>query len=183
MAKIVLISGSLRRDSVNTAAVATARRLLEQDSHETGTLTVGELPFYHFDVEEADSSAVVREARALVASADAVVISTPSYNGEAPGVLKNALDWLSRPYGRSALSGKTVALLSASPGPRGGADAQPALREVLRRSGAALVEHEPVAIGNAVELRGQDGEFTDPEVLAVLQSLLKATVVAVAAQA
>ena len=179
MTSIVLISGSLRADSVNSAALATVARLLGRRSepYRVSTLAIGELPFYDHDVEQADSSAEVRAARELVGAADVVVISTPSYNGQAPGVLKNALDWLSRPYGASALTDTPVAVLSASPGPRGAADAQPALCGVLRRSGAVLVELQegPVAIGNAERLRTAEGEFADPEVLAALEGLLDAT--------
>ncbi|MFD9129838.1 NADPH-dependent FMN reductase [Kitasatospora sp. NPDC059571] len=183
MARIVFISGSLRAQSLNTAAVATVRGLLEAAGadHTADQLQLGELPFYDFDVEQADSSEAVRDARALVASADAVVISTPSYNGQFPGVLKNALDWLSRPYGESALTGMPVAVLSASPGPRGGGDAQPVLVDVLRRSGARVVEHETVALGKAGDLLGEDGRYSDPEALAALESLLKAALAEAAA--
>jgi chromate reductase, NAD(P)H dehydrogenase (quinone) len=113
-----------------------------------------------------------------VGGADALFISTPAYNGAAPGVLKNALDWLSRPAGAGVLAGRVVALASASPGKRGAADAQPALRDVLTRCGARVVDHEPVAVGDAERLRGADGEFHDPEVVAALESLVDAVLAA-----
>ncbi|WP_051942690.1 NADPH-dependent FMN reductase [Streptacidiphilus rugosus] len=181
MAKIVLVSGSIRRDSHNTAVLETVRRLVgerpDAASHEISWLSVGLLPFYDAEIEQQDSSVAVREAKALVEQADAVFISTPSYNGEMSGALKNALDWLSRPGGSCPLTGKTVAVTSASPGARGALDAQPTLTAVLGRCGAELVAHEPVAVGRAGALRAEAGGtacFTDPDVLAALDSLVRA---------
>lgn len=183
MTKFVLISGSIRRDSLNASVLATVRRLLAErpdaDGIEVETLSVGLLPHFDFDVEQADGSAAVREAKRLVRDADALFISTPSYNGAMPGVLKNALDWLSRPGGDSPLTGRTVALASASPGARGGVDAQAALAAVLTRCGARVVDHEAVAVRRAAELRMDDGDFTDPEVVEALASLIDATLTAV----
>jgi chromate reductase, NAD(P)H dehydrogenase (quinone) len=177
--KIVLISGSVRRDSLNTSVLATVRRLLSErpdaDTYEVGILSVGLLPHFDFDVEQRDGSPEVRAAKELVRDADALFISTPAYNGQMPGVLKNALDWLSRPGGDSPLTGRTVALASASPGARGGLDAQPVLAGVLRRCGAQVVDHEPVAIGQAGQLRTGDGYFTDAETVAALTGLIDAT--------
>lgn len=176
MAKIVLISGSTRRDSFNTAVLATVRHILAElpGDHEAVLLPVAGLPFYEAELERADGSAEVRAAKELVADADALFISTPSYNGEMPGALKNALDWLSRPGGRSPLTGKVTAVASASPGARGGLDAQPGLVGVLGRCGALVVAHDPVAIGGAAAQAGAAGRYTDPEVLASLESLTHA---------
>ncbi|MFC8000415.1 NADPH-dependent FMN reductase [Streptomyces rochei] len=185
MTKIVLVSGSLRRDSLNTTALRTVRRLVRErpagpdGPHEVAMLSVGLLPLYDGDVERCDGSAAVREAKELLRGADALIVSTPSYNGEMSGALKNALDWLSRPGGASPLTGRVVALLSASPGARGGVDAQPALRGVLSRCGALVVDHEPVALGRAGELPVTDGEFTDPAVVGALGGLLDAVFAAV----
>jgi chromate reductase len=180
--KIVLISGSVRRDSLNASVLATVRRLLAErpdgDAYEIGTLSVGLLPHFDWDVEQEDGSPAVRAAKQLVGDADALFISTPAYNGEMPGVLKNALDWLSRPNGTSALTGRTVALTSASPGARGALDAQAALARVLTRCGAHVVDHTPVAIGRAGQLRTPDGDFTDPEVVTALAGLIDATLAA-----
>ncbi|MGW7192428.1 NADPH-dependent FMN reductase, partial [Streptomyces sp. NPDC054838] len=163
-------------DSLNTAVLATVRHILAElpGDHETVLLPVSELPFYEAGLERADGSAAVRAAKELVAGADALFISTPSYNGEMPGALKNALDWLSRPGGRSPLTGKVTGVASASPGARGGLDAQPGLVGVLGRCGARVVEHEPVAIGGAAALAADGGRYTDPEVVARLESLTRA---------
>ncbi|MGV9242155.1 NADPH-dependent FMN reductase [Streptomyces sp. NPDC003710] len=182
MTKIVLIPGSVRRDSFNASVLDTVRRLLTErpdaDRYEIATLAVGLLPLYDWDVEQAGGTPAVHAAHELVRDADALFISTPSYNGEMPGGLKNALDWLSRPAGDSPLTGKTVALTSASPGARGAVDAQAALAGVLRRCGAHVVDHAPVAVGNAGRLSATGEGFTDPDVVAALGSLLDATLAA-----
>jgi chromate reductase len=167
------MSGSLRRDSVNTTAVATLGRLLAQRDTQVHTpvLDPRVLPYYDQDLDVADGPAPVAEARHLLASADALVISTPSYNGGAPGVLKNALDWLSRPWGDSALTGLPTAVVSASPGPRGAADAQPGLRVNLERSGAVLIDHRPLALGDAEALPRTARGFTDPTTVALLDEV------------
>ncbi|MEV7724414.1 NADPH-dependent FMN reductase [Streptomyces sp. NPDC087917] len=185
MAKIVLVSGSTRRDSVNGAVVETVRHILAglPGGHEAVTLSVVELPFYEAELERVDGSAAVREAKALVAGADALFISTPSYNGEMPGALKNALDWLSRPGGASPLVGKVTAVASASPGARGGLDAQAGLVGVLGRCGARVVEHEPVAVGGAGGPAVEGGRFTDPDLVALLEGLTLAVLAAVADRA
>ncbi|MFF1556301.1 NADPH-dependent FMN reductase [Streptomyces sp. NPDC058279] len=176
MAKIVLVSGSTRRDSLNTAVLTTVRHILAElpGDHEAVTLSVAGLPFYEAGLEHADGSPEVRAAKEQVAGADALFISTPSYNGEMPGALKNALDWLSRPGGRSPLTGKVTAVTSASPGARGGIDAQPGLVGVLGRCGARVVEHEPVALGGARPPAGADGRYTDPDIVGRLESLTRA---------
>ncbi|MCX5380526.1 NADPH-dependent FMN reductase [Streptomyces sp. NBC_00091] len=182
--KIVLISGSTRGDSVNTAVLATVRHILEglPGEHESVLLPVGELPFYEAELEAADGSAVVRAAKELVTGADALFISTPSYNGEMPGALKNALDWLSRAQGErpSPLTGKVTAVTSASPGVRGALDAQTGLIGVLGRCGARVVEHEPVAVARAGALAVEDGRYTDPELVARLESLTRSLLAGVA---
>ncbi|MFD5077754.1 NADPH-dependent FMN reductase [Streptomyces sp. NPDC058371] len=176
MTRIVLMSGSLRRDSVNSTAVATIRRLLARRDPgvHTPVLDLRALPYYDQDLDVADGPAPVAEARRVLGSADALVISTPSYNGGAPGVLKNALDWLSRPWGDSALTGLPTALLSASPGPRGAADAQPGLRVNLECSGAVLIGHPPLALGDVEALPRTDQGFADPSVVGLLEELTDA---------
>ncbi|AZM92596.1 MULTISPECIES: NADPH-dependent FMN reductase [Streptomyces] len=176
--KIVLISGSTRGDSVNTAVLATVRHILDglPGEHESVLLPVGELPHYEAELERTDGSPAVRAAKELVTGADALFISTPAYNDQMPGVLKNALDWLSRAQGEhpSPLTGKVAAVTSASPGARGGVDAQPGLTGLLTRCGVRVVEHEPVAIGSAGSLATEDGRYTDAGVVARLESLTRA---------
>ncbi|MEV0990794.1 NAD(P)H-dependent oxidoreductase [Streptomyces sp. NPDC049949] len=181
MARIVLVSGSLRRHSVNSAALATIRGILDRYDGELHIteIRVADLPHYDEDLDVGPGPAAVSAARELLIASDAAIISTPSYNGAMTGTLKNALDWLSRPWKASSLSGKPVALLTASPGRYGGADAQPDTRRVLERCGAVLIDHARVAIGNAEFLVGRDGTITEPSVVAELQGLVEATVAAV----
>ncbi|WP_328318645.1 NADPH-dependent FMN reductase [Streptomyces sp. NBC_00388] len=181
--KIVLVSGSTRRESANTALLATVERLIagRAGAVDVHWISVGELPHYERELELARECAPVLAAQALVASADAMLISTPAYNGEMPGALKNALDWLSRPDGDApgALRGLTTAVLSASPGARGALDAQVTLKTVLGRCGARVVEHPPVAVGNATALVQPDGLVTDPGVVDALSGLADAVLAAV----
>lgn len=171
MSTIVLVSGSVRRDSLNAAAIAEVGRIMARldPSVRLACLNLRELPHYDADVDAADESAAVRAARELAASADVLVISTPSYNGAMPGVLKNALDWLSRPWGNCPLTGKPVMVMSVSPGPRGGVNAQPGLRAVLEDCGAAVIKYPSVAIGNAEALAA--ARFTAPDVAGELEGL------------
>ncbi|MEU1404859.1 NAD(P)H-dependent oxidoreductase [Streptomyces sp. NPDC005728] len=151
MTTIVLVSGSLRRDSVNGALPATVREILGRRRGAVGTplMTPAGIPLFDEDVEGRCVPEPVVAARNLVGAAHAVVISSPSYNGSMPGGLKNVLDWLCRPWGECVLTGKPVALATASTGKRGGVEAQPELRRVLERAGAVVVDHAQVAVGNA----------------------------------
>ncbi|MYT21190.1 FMN reductase [Streptomyces sp. SID7760] len=182
MARIVLMSGSLRHHSVNGAALATIRSILDRRDSEfhTSEIRVADLPHYNEDLDVGSGPAAVSAARELLIASDAAIVSTPSYNGAMTGTLKNALDWLSRPWKASSLSGKPVALLTASPGTYGGADAQPDTRRVLERCGAVLIEHPRVAIGSADFLVGREGTITEPLVVAELESLVDATIAAIA---
>ena len=132
---VLVISGSSRRGSINTRLAHVVAELRPSD-----TVTVYDgltrLPFYDADLEAAGAPAEVQDLRAAVAAADAVVVTTPEYNGTIPGLLGNVLDWLSRPHGRSVFSGKPALVLTASPSPGGGAQAAAHLRTVLTRIGA-----------------------------------------------
>ena len=132
---VLVLTGSARRGSY-TRALGTALA----DSLPGGRLAapLTELPFFDQDLE-ADPPAPVLALREQVASADAVVVVTPEYNGTIPGLLGNAIDWLSRPYAAGALRGKPVLAVAGSPGAVGGARAVVALRTVLANAGAVLV--------------------------------------------
>ena len=135
---VLVITGSARQDSHT-------RRLGAQiaDSMPGGVLAprLTELPFFDQDIE-ATPPAPVQRLRAQVAAADTVVFVTPEYNGTIPGLLGNAIDWLSRPYDGqpSVLSGKPVVAVAASPGGVGGVRALVSLRTVLGNAGADVLE-------------------------------------------
>ncbi|EST35030.1 hypothetical protein M878_07320 [Streptomyces roseochromogenus subsp. oscitans DS 12.976] len=138
------------------------RRLLAEradgDEYEIDTLSVGRLPLYDWDVEQACGTDVVHAAEDLVRDADTLVVSTPSYNGELPGRPQErpGLALVSGRPGDGPLTGRTVAPASASPGARG------AVAAVLTRCDAQVVDHDLVAVGRAGQLRAGDGGFTDP---------------------
>ncbi|MEV5437278.1 NAD(P)H-dependent oxidoreductase [Streptomyces sp. NPDC052682] len=178
MPKIVLVSGSIRRESANTAVIATIRRLIEQrdEQYEITELSLRDFPFFDEDLESAGGTPELLAAHAEVASADALIISSPAYNGYPSGVLKNALDWLSRPAGadRSPLEGLPAAVVSASPGQAGGENVQPHVRQILTNCGAKVIDSEQVAVGNALELRTPEGVITEPAVVSALAGLVDA---------
>jgi chromate reductase len=176
MTRIVLVSGSLRRHSLNSALLATARRVLEERGAtvRTSALDPRSLPHFDHDLDVDGGPSPVAAARRLVAAADGLLISTPSYNGAPPGVLKNALDWLSRPQTDSVLVGKPVAVISASPGFHGAAEAQEVLREVLDCAGATVLAHPALAVARADELPCRGGELADPALLPPLRSIADA---------
>ena len=112
------------------------------------------LPWFDQD-QEVHAPAEVVALRAQVAAADAVVVITPEYNGTVPGLLGNAVDWLSRPYAAGALRGKPVVTVAASPGATGGARAVVALRTVLGNTGAELVG-PGITVGEVHDRLAQD---------------------------
>lgn len=126
---IVGLSGSLRPDSYNTRLLQAAADFLGDGR--TFTLLSADLPLYSEALEGEALPAAVRDFKRAMADADALLIASPEYNHSFSGVLKNALDWASRPAFESPLQGKPVALLSASLSPLGGVRAQAQLRPVL----------------------------------------------------
>jgi chromate reductase len=163
--KILGISGSLRRDSYNTALLQNAPVDLELWDG------LKEIPPYDEDDDVEPAPPAVARMRAAVAGADAVVFATPEYNASVPGQLKNAVDWLSRPYASSALRNKPVAVVGASIGAFGAVWAQAELRKVLSTAGARVVDGE-VAVGHAHERFDEDGVLTDENLLEQFQEVV-----------
>jgi chromate reductase len=134
---ILAISGSTRRGSLNTRLARLVAELLPSDAV-TVVDYLARLPFYDADLESAGTPDAVARLRNAVTAADVVVVVTPEYNGTVPGVLGNAVDWLSRPNGRSVLRAKPMLVLSASPTPYGAVRAAKHLRAVLARIGGSV---------------------------------------------
>jgi len=132
---ILVISGSTRRGSVNTRLARLVAELRPSDAV-TVVDYLARLPFYDADLEFAGTPEAVTDLRNAVTAADVVVVVTPEYNGTVPGVLVNAVDWLSRPHDRSVLRNKPILVLSASPTRYGAVRAAEHLRTVLARIGA-----------------------------------------------
>src|SRR4051794_27228214 len=174
--RVLGISGSLRRDSHNSSLLRHVGELFEAEGVEFEIYDgLRDIPPYDEDEDVEDAPAAVARIRAAVAEADAVFFATPEYNHSIPGVLKNAVDWLSRPIATSVLRGKPVAAIGASTGMFGAVWAQAELRKVLGATGARVVEGE-VPVGHAHTRFDEDGRLNDPnleeQVLAVVQSLL-----------
>jgi chromate reductase len=145
--RVLGISGSLRRDSHNTNLLRRAAELLPPSAQLDLYDDLKSIPPYDADDDDhANPVEAVRKLREAVAGADAVLIATPEYNGSIPGVLKNALDWVSRPAGESVLRYKPVAVVGASTGQFGAVWAQAELRKILGVIGARVIDGElPVA--------------------------------------
>jgi chromate reductase len=144
--RVLGITGSLRRDSYNHALLREAAERLPAGAELVEFERLREIPPYDADLESEETPAAVAELRQAMREADAVLVVTPEYNHSIPGVLKNALDWASRPAGQSALNGKPAAVIGASTGMFGAVWAQAETRKVLGALGGRVVEQElPVA--------------------------------------
>jgi chromate reductase len=173
--RLLMISGSLRPNSYNTLLLRRAQKAVPNGVEVVWFDDLADVPPFREElsgVDEAPNS--IQALRELVLSADAILIATPEYNGSVPGVLKNALDWLSRPYGQGALRGKTVGVLSATTGGYGGIRAREELRKVLGRIGANVVDAE-FALPKAHEQVSDDGRLS-PAQEGQLASLVDAVV-------
>jgi chromate reductase len=172
--RVLGISGSLRRDSLNSALLRAAAERLPAGAELVEFGHLREIPPYDEDLELEGAPEAVRELREALREADAVLIATPEYNHSIPGVLKNALDWASRPAGQSALSGTPAAAIGASTGMFGAVWAQAETRKVLGALGGRVIETElPVAradkqlVDGRLELEPQQSERLE-EILAEL---------------
>ena len=141
MLRVLAINGSLRSASHNGALLRAAAALLPSDAELVALTGLAHLPAYNEDHDGSPPPTVVA-LRGALASADAVLISTPEYNSSIPGQLKNALDWASRPFPGNALQAKPAAVIGASTGMFGAVWAQGELRKVLQRIGADVVDRE-----------------------------------------
>lgn len=141
----VAVPGSLRQASFTRAIAETLDELAPDDVAVEVLASLGNFPLYSQDLQEQGIPAAVEETAAAVGNADAVVIVTPEYNHSIPGVLKNALDWLSRLSSRP-LEHKPVAIQSASPGLLGGARAQEHLRQVLVAIDAQVLNKPEIVV-------------------------------------
>ena len=175
MTRILGISGSLRERSYNRALLGAAAELAPEGV-EIEEFDLREIPLYDADVEAAGDPEPVAKLRAAVAEADALLFATPEYNRGTSGVLKNAIDWLSRPALASVLRWKPVAIMGASTGRGGTRNAQAQVRDALLFPGAILVAEPEVAIPLAWERFDENGELTDERMRKTLRELLDALV-------
>jgi chromate reductase len=169
--RILALSGSLRRDSHNTALLRAAAGLADDGVELELFDGLKAIPPFDEDDEAGTEPIAVAQLRAAIASADAVLFATPEYNGSIPGQLKNALDWASRPVATNALRNVPVAVIGASTGMFGAAWAQADLRKVLSRIGARVLDAElPVAAAHTAF--DDEGGLLDPELRAGLEAIV-----------
>jgi chromate reductase len=167
---ILGLSGSLRGDSHNTRLLGGARKLLPSGVELAVFEQLAAIPPYSED-DEHDAPPAVAALKAAIAGADAVLVATPEYNASIPGVLKNALDWVSRPIASTPLRGKPVAVVGASTSLFGAVWAQAETRKVLNTIGAHVVDRE-LPIANAEEALGVDGLPLEREAVEELSATL-----------
>jgi len=167
--KILGIAGSVRKASFNKSALREALKLVPEGAS-MEVFDIEGLPNFNQD-EEKNPPARVVELKARVRAADAILFVTPEYNYSIPGVLKNAIDWASRPYGDSAWSGKTVAVMGASVGVIGTARAQYHLRQVFVFLDMEAVNQPEVMI-NASKSFDDRGNLNDQATRDLIKKLL-----------
>ncbi len=171
---ILGIAGSLRKASFNRAALRAAQQLVP-DGVNLEIFDLAGIPPFNQD-EEANPPERVTQLKARIRAADAILLVTPEYNYSIPGVLKNAIDWASRPYGDSAWEGKPVALMGASVGAMGSSRAQYHLRQVFVFLNMYPLNRPEVMITNAAQRFDEKGNLKDEEAKAHIRGLLVALV-------
>jgi NAD(P)H-dependent FMN reductase len=183
---VLVLVGSLRAGSTNRQLAEAIVDLSAEAVAVTIYEAIVDLPFYNEDIDSDTSvPASARSFRAAVEHADAVLIVTPEYNGTLPAVIKNAIDWGSRPFGASALAGKPVAVIGSAFGQFGGVWAQDETRKSLGIAGARVLDDISVAIPGSLvrfaNLHPRDDQEVAAQLAGVLQGLIAATTQAEAA--
>lgn len=170
--QILGISGSLRAKSFNTSLLHAAAAMLPTGA-ELIVRTCAGLPMYNEDLDVDPKPAAVMDLKRAITGSDAVLLATPEYNHSIPGVLKNALDWISRPAFTSVMAGKPTGIISASKSFVGGARVQLHLRSVLDSMLAPVFPHTDVLVGTAADRVTPDGAITDTATRTILKAYLE----------
>jgi chromate reductase, NAD(P)H dehydrogenase (quinone) len=171
--RILAVPGSLREASYNVALARAATELAPAGVAVEVFDELRAVPPYDADEDGGGVSPAVQHLRDRIAAADALLVITPEYNGSIPGVLKNAIDWASRPHRHSALWGKTAAIAGATTGSYGAMWALADLRRVLGIAGARVIDTE-VSVSQAHTSLGEDGRLADPTTAELLRQQLAA---------
>lgn len=166
--RLLGIAGSLRKASYSRAILVALAATVDSKAA-LAIFPLNDIPVYDQDADTITPPASVAALRSEIGAADGIIIASPEYNAGMSGVIKNALDWASRPYGKSALTGKPVLTLTSSPASTGGARAQAQLNETLTAIAARLVLRPQATIG-AVHEKMVDGKFADVKSLAFLNA-------------
>lgn len=167
---VVAIAGSLRQASINRGLVRAAAEL-ELPGLRVDPFDITDVPLYNGDVEAAGDPPAVTALKTSVKGADGLLLATPEYNRGMPGVLKNALDWASRPPDQ-ALRAKPVALIGATPGGFGTRSAQFQIRQILGNPGCVVLPKPELWVSHASDKFDEDGNLTDDGTRQALSDLL-----------
>ena len=170
--KILAVSGSPRRDSHNTHLLRAAIEAAPEGVEVELWHGLGDLPLYDQDLDTTEPVESVRRLREAWGTADAILFSTPEYNGSVPGGLKNAIDWASRPVRESALTNQTVSVIGSSTGQFGAMWAQQDLRRILGAAGARVVGDE-LPVSRVHEKLDHQGRLLDAELYERLRLVLE----------
>jgi chromate reductase len=169
------ISGSLRKKSFNTAALRAAQEMAPKEMT-INIFDIAPIPLYNEDIREQGFPEPVEEFRRQIKNADAILIVTPEYNYSIPGVLKNAIDWASRPP-EEPFDGKPMAIMGASPSMFGSARSQYHLRQAFVYLNPYILNRPEVMISNADKKFDENGKLTDDKTREFIKMLLDELVI------
>ncbi|MDD5147425.1 MAG: NAD(P)H-dependent oxidoreductase [Candidatus Daviesbacteria bacterium] len=175
MIKILAMAGSLRKDSFNKAALKAAQGLVPKNATLGIFDSLGKIPPFNQD-QENNPPEVVKKLKKAIRAADAILFVTPEYNYSVPGVLKNAIDWASRPYADNSWEGKPAGIMGASPGMLGTSRAQYHLRQIFVFLNMFPLNRPEVMIPNAPEKFDKQGNLIDDYTRNKIKELLEALV-------
>ncbi len=171
---ILGFAGSLRKGSYNKALLRAAAELLPDEARLENFDLEG-IPPFNQDLEK-QMPEKVKEFKAQIRAADAILIATPEHNYSVPGVLKNAIDWASRPHGDNSFEGKPAAIMSASTGMLGGARAQYHLRQIFVFLDMHPVNRPEVFVNFAAQKIDEQGKLNDETTRKIIRQLLESLV-------
>jgi chromate reductase, NAD(P)H dehydrogenase (quinone) len=173
--RFVGICGSLREGSYNRLLLKAAGECLPKYV-QFSLLDVSQIPMYNQDLEAPTMPSAVLDLKRQVEQADALLISTPEYNYSIPGMLKNVIDWLSRPSGQSSLNEKPVAVMGGTPGNYGAAMAQNHLRQILNALNMHVINRPGILVPQIHLKFNPQGQLTDEIVKNLLKDLMDALI-------
>ncbi|WP_372344102.1 NAD(P)H-dependent oxidoreductase [Streptomyces sp. KL116D] len=171
--RILALVGSLRAGSTNRQLAEAAVKLAPEGAEVDLFEGLADIPFYNEDIDvEGSVPATAAKLRAAAQGADAFLLVTPEYNGTIPAVLKNAIDWLSRPYGAGAFIGKPVAVVGTAFGQYGGVWAQDEVRKAVGIAGGTVLEDVKLSIPGSLTRFAETHPVDDTEVAAQLTEVV-----------
>jgi chromate reductase len=169
--KILGIAGSLREGSYNKSLLLSATELAPKEM-DIEIFDLGKIPPYNQDLET-NLPEIVKDFKDKIIAADGILFATPEYNYSIPGVLKNAIDWASRPFGQNAWENKAAAIIGASTGMLGTARAQTALRQTFTFLNVFCMNRPEIYVAKAADKFSAEGKLTDDETKDYLKKFLE----------